>query len=102
MTDEARIDRLVEELEAALGDPRAPLPSGEPEVADLVAIANDLRALPRPAFKARLAAGLTRRIEMTTTAQIVRPAVREVIPYLVVRPALELVEFVQRAFGADV
>src|SRR5262245_57849795 len=101
MTDEARIDRLAEALDTALADPRAPLPTGEPEVAELVDIANDLRALPRPAFKARLAADLTRRIDMTATVQPMRSSVREVIPYLAVRPALELVEFVKRAFGAD-
>src|SRR5262245_39935257 len=102
MSDEARIDRLAEALDAALADPRAPLPGGEAELVELLAIANDLRALPRPAFKARLAVELTRSIEMTATAQTVRPGVREVIPYLVVRPALELVEFVERAFAADV
>jgi len=101
MTDEARIDRLAEALEAALADPRAAVAAGEPEIAELLVIANDLRALPRPELKARLWADLTRRIEMTATAQTTRSGVREVIPYLAVRPALELIEFVKRAFGAQ-
>jgi len=42
-----------------------------------------------------------RMIEMTPTAQTTRSGVREVIPYLAVRPALELLEFVERAFGAQ-
>src|SRR5689334_10401969 len=104
MPDEARDDRLAQALEAALTDPRAPLPAGEPELAELVAIANDLRALPRPEFKARLGTALTRRIQMTATTATTattRSGVREVIPYLAVRPALELIEFVVRAFGAQ-
>ena len=100
MTDEARIERLAEALEAALADPRAPLPPGEPDLADLLAVAADLRDLPRPAFKARLGADLTRRIEMTTIARTTREGIREVIPYLAVGPAVELVDFVKRAFGA--
>ena len=99
MTDEARIDRMAEALEAALADPSAPPPADEPELVDLLAIAHHLRALPRPEFEARLRADLTRRIEMTTAT--IRSGIREVIPYLAVRPALELVEFVKRAFGAE-
>jgi len=101
MTDEARIDRLAEALEAALADPHAPRPAGEPALTSLLAIADDLCHLPRPEFEARLRADLTRRIEMTAIAQAKRSGVREVIPYLAVRPALELVEFLKRAFGAQ-
>ena len=36
---------------------------------------------------------------MTTIAT--RPGYPDVVPYLAVRPALELVEFVKRAFGAE-
>ena len=38
---------------------------------------------------------------MTTTTRIARPGIQSVIPYLPVRPAAELVEFVKRAFGAE-
>jgi PhnB protein len=103
MPEEARIDRRAEALEAALADPRAPRPAGDAELAELLGLANDLRDLPRPAFKARLGADLTRRATMTTaaTAQTTREGIRSVIPYLPVRPALELVEFVRQAFGAE-
>jgi PhnB protein len=38
---------------------------------------------------------------MTAPSQISRPGIRTVIPYLAVQPALELIDFVKRAFGAQ-
>ena len=38
---------------------------------------------------------------MTTTATTTSPGIRSVTPYLAVRPAVELIEFVKRAFGAQ-
>jgi uncharacterized glyoxalase superfamily protein PhnB len=37
---------------------------------------------------------------MMTTATTTREGIQSVVPYLAVRPAIELIEFVQRAFGA--
>src|SRR5262249_17209587 len=103
MSDEARTDRLAEALERALSDPRAPLPSGDAELAELVQIARDLRDLPSPSFKARLGADLARRTAMTPTTieTTTSRGIRSVTPYLAVRPAVELIEFVKRAFGAE-
>jgi PhnB protein len=106
MTERDRIDRLAEALEAVLADPRAPSadlgPPADPELAELLRIAQDLCDLPRPAFKARLAADLERRAAMTeTTAAPTREALQSVTAYLAVRPAVELIEFVKRAFGAQ-
>jgi uncharacterized glyoxalase superfamily protein PhnB len=103
MSDESRTDRLAEALERALSDPRTPLPSDDPELAELVRIARELRDLPSPSFKARLGADLARRTAMTTTATETTTSrgIRSVTPYLAVRPAVELVEFVKRAFGAQ-
>ena len=102
MTERARIDRLALALEAVLADPGAPRPSADPELAELLRIAQDLCDLPRPAFKARLAADLERRAAMTaTTATPAREAVQTLTVYLAVRPAGELIEFVKRAFGAQ-
>src|SRR5262247_4169051 len=103
MSDESRTDRLAEALERALSDPRAPLPSGDAELAELVQIARDLRDLPSPSFKARLGADLARRTAMTPTTieTTTSRGIRSVTPYLAVRPAVELIEFVKRAFGAE-
>ncbi len=104
MSEDARIDRLAEALEAIHADPRTPLSPADPELAELLRIGRDLRDLPHPAFRARLGADLLRRaIMITATApdQTAREAVRSVTAYLAVRPALELIDFVKRAFGAE-
>src|SRR5499426_1934717 len=100
MSDEPHGDRLAEALDRALSDPRA-LPSGDTELTEMLEIARDLRDLPSPAFKARLAADLARRAIVTTTTETTTSrGIRSVTPYLAVRPAAELIEFVRRAFGA--
>src|SRR5215468_11578249 len=103
MSDESRTDRLAEALERALSDPRAPLPSGDAELTELVQIARDLRDLPSPSFRARLGADLARRTAMTATTieATTSRGIRSVTPYLAVQPAIELIEFVKRAFGAQ-
>src|SRR5438132_11752762 len=103
MSEEARIDRLAEALDGMLADPRAPLPSGDPELTELLRIAHDLRDLPSPSFRARLGADLSRRAAMsaTVTGTTTRQGIRSVTLYLAVRPAVELIEFVKRAFGAE-
>jgi PhnB protein len=101
MSEQGRIDRLADALEALLADPRAPRPAAEPELGELVSIANDLRDLPRAAFKAQLRADLLRRAIMTTTTAATEAGIRTVIPYLAVPPAVELIDFVKRAFGAQ-
>ncbi len=100
MSEQGRIDRLADALEALLADARAPRPA-KPELAELVGIANDLRDLPRPAFKAQLGADLSRRAVMTTTTAATQAGIQTVIPYLAVPPAVELIDFVKRAFGAQ-
>jgi len=102
MSDEARIERLAQALEAILADPGAPRPSADPELTELLRIAHDLRGLPRPAFKAQLGADLLRRATMTTTTgKATGETIESVTAYLAVRPAVELIEFVKQAFGAQ-
>ncbi|HEX9748794.1 MAG TPA: VOC family protein [Methylomirabilota bacterium] len=102
MSEEPRIDRLAQALEAMFADPGTPMPPADPELAELLRIAHDLRDLPDPAFKARLGADLLRRATMTTaTGKITGRTIESVTAYLAVRPAVELVEFVKRAFGAQ-
>ena len=86
-----------------LADPQAPRAPADPELTELLSIAHDLRDLPRPAFRARLGADLSRRATMTMTAvsETSRAGIQAVIPYLAVQPAVELIDFVRRAFGAQ-
>jgi uncharacterized glyoxalase superfamily protein PhnB len=99
-SEEARIERLAEAVDRLLADQRPARPTADPELAELLAIAHDLRDLPSPAFRARLGAELSRRAAMMT-ATTTRSGVRTIVPYLAVRPAVELIDFVQRAFGAE-
>ncbi len=101
MSEEARIDRLAEALDGMLADPRAPRSAGDAELDELVRIAHDLRDLPSPSFRARLGADLRRTTMSATTATTPRHGIQRVIPYLTVGPAVELIEFVKQAFGAD-
>jgi uncharacterized glyoxalase superfamily protein PhnB len=103
MRDESRIDPLADALERALSDPRASLPAGDSELAELVQIARELSDLPSPSFRARLGADLARRTAMatTTTETTTSRGILSVTPYLAVRPAVELIDFVKRAFGAQ-
>jgi len=101
MSEDARIDRLAEALEAIIADPRAPLRPADAELAELLRIAQDLHDLPNPAFKARLGADLSRRATMTSTTDTTAEAIQSVTAYLAVRPAIELIDFVKRAFGAE-
>ena len=99
MSEESRIDRLAEALEVVLAAPGTA--SADPELAEMLRIAQDLCDLPRPAFKARLAADLERRAAMTTSTTAPKHETQPLSVYLAVRPAVELIEFVKRAFGAE-
>jgi PhnB protein len=102
MSEQDRTDRLAEALDAVLAAPGGPLPSADPELAEMLRIAQDLCNLPRPAFKARLAADLERRAAMATTTSAPRQEdIQSLSVYLAVRPAVELIEFVRQAFGAQ-
>ena len=102
MSEEARIDRLAQALEEILAAPGAHRPPADPELAELLAIADELRDLPRPAFKAWLGADLQRRTTMATaTGKTAGEIIESVTAYLAVGPAVELIEFVKRAFGAQ-
>src|SRR5499426_1366912 len=99
MAENARIERLAEALDALDANPSP----ADPELAELLRIADELRDLPRPAFKARLGADLMRRATMTTatTPETRREGIQSVTAYLAVGPALELIDFVKRAFSAE-
>jgi PhnB protein len=83
------------------------------EVAPLVMVAENLRALPREDFKSQLKADLERSTNMASAvtktvdqahdrATSQSKAYRTITPYLSVRNAPALLEFVQRVFGAQV
>lgn len=71
-------------------------------IAELLAVAAELRDLPRQEFKARLMTDLARRASMTRAAvKPIREGFHTITPYLIVQGAVELIDFVKQAFGAE-
>lgn len=102
MANASFIEQLDEAVEAILANPDAPLPSVNARVDALLRVAADLRDLPRGDFKARLKTDLERRTSMTTTAvKPIREGFHTITPYLIVKEAAELIDFVKQAFGAE-
>jgi len=96
------IEQLDQAVEAILANPDAPLPRVNARVAAPLRIAAELRHLPRADFKARLRADIEGRATMTTTAvKPVREGFHTITPYLIVREAAGLIDFVKQAFGAE-
>jgi uncharacterized glyoxalase superfamily protein PhnB len=116
------IEQLDQVITAVLGQSKAPL-LADPDLARYVRIATELRDLPKADFRVRLKDELERMAIMTksktassrkqespeTESQItssdssksVREGFHTITPYLAVRQAPELIEFVKEAFGAE-
>jgi len=76
-----------------------PVSSIEASFAELLVIARDLSALPRPDFKARLRSALERTTPMSTKTVQFREGFRTVTPYIFLPEAEELISFVQEVFA---
>lgn len=102
MAEQTRIEQLDRAIEALLARRDTVPPAADHEAAALLRIAADLRDLPREEFKKRLKSDLERKAAMTaTTTKPVRERFQTVTPYLAVREAEKLIEFVRQAFGAE-
>ncbi len=100
-------DRLDEAVDAIIAgrDPAAFAPDAQ--LTDLSALASELQLLPREVFKSNLREALRRSANMTTpgtqtqaTPPHVRAGYQTITPYLTVKRAEQLVEFVTRIFDA--
>jgi PhnB protein len=107
MSEVVLTEQLDQAIEAMFRTPETPLVGTDPQVAELLGIAAELRALPRADFKARLRNELEREASMSTTAVTesrvnpVREGFRTVTPYITVANVQAEVEFLTRAFGAE-
>src|ERR1051325_9198968 len=100
MAERSIIDQLDDAVTALL-EQREPAVSAE--LTELVAVARELRGLPSEQFRAALKEELGGKDNMSTAAQaknFKREGFHTVTPYLTVKPAAELVDFVKQAFGA--
>jgi PhnB protein len=100
-------DRLDELVQAMLAG-TAPTGTAAASVADLLAVAADLRGMPTTDFRERLGAELTRAVArmqrgadmITASAPYIREGFHTVTPYLRVERVAGLLDFVKQAFGA--
>jgi PhnB protein len=90
-----------EQLDRAVTDMLAnrDVVAAEASVADLLPIARDLSAMPRPDFKARLRSALERTTTMSIKTVQFRAGFRTVTPYIFLPEAEELIAFVQEVFA---
>jgi PhnB protein len=103
MAERFIIDQLDDAITALLADRDAAVSEADRELAELVAVARELRGLPSEQFRAALKEQLGDRDNMSSAVkskQFKREGFHTVTPYLIVKPAVELVDFVKQAFGA--
>ena len=113
MSEQFLPDQLVAQLDEAIDAiiaRRDPAYTEDDQlVADLTSLGLELRGLPRESFKSNLKETLRRSAIMTTTGTAttqtkpdlrdLRPGYQTITPYLTVRRAEQLVEFVKTVFG---
>ncbi len=111
MAERSIIDQLDDAVTALLakGEPAEVANQADRELlSELVAVARELRGLPSEQFRATLKEQLGGKHNMSTAAReseaksknFKREGFYTVTPYLIVKPAVELIEFVKEAFGA--
>jgi uncharacterized glyoxalase superfamily protein PhnB len=97
-----QFDAAVEKLLAGSKPGRARTTA---RLAAMQRVAADLRGLPRADFKLRLrqelATGPATRAERVVRVEPIRPGFHTVTPYIAVREAPEVLEFVKQVFGAE-
>lgn len=100
MAERSIIDQLDDAVTALLAN-REPVVTDR-ELNELVAVARELRGLPSEQFRAALKEELGGEMSSAVkqTKKVKREGFHTVTPYLIVQPAVELVEFVKQAFGA--
>ena len=100
-------EKLDQAIDAVLAAPKGERPADvDQEIAELLAIATELRDLPRADFKARLKQEL---IEASSEAESndepagssIREGFRTVTPYIVVSDVHGEIDFLKRVFGAE-
>ena len=107
MAERSIIDQLDDAVTALLARREPVVSETDRELAELVAVARELRGLPSEEFRAALKDQLGGRDMSTAGKQIEskskkfkREGFHTITPYLIVKPADELVDFVKQAFGA--
>jgi len=108
-----QLDEVVQAMLVSLQPPPEKTP--DRELASLARVARELRDLPREEFRAALKSDLQRRLSMsegTAAAKVgsgvekaravhyIRPGLKSITPYIIVRDAAQFIEFLKYSFEA--
>lgn len=95
-----KLDQLIVALMSGVDEP---MPRSGDDLSALLNIARDLRGLPREEFKFALGSDLKGVAMTTATSRVaqVREGFHTITPYIAVKEAVQLIEFVKEAFGAE-
>src|SRR5919106_4374426 len=103
MAERSIIDQLDDAVASLLAEREPAVSETDRELAELVAVARELRGLPSEQFRAALKEQLGGKDNMSTAAKQIEstPQVAaSIIPYLCYRDAAAAIDFYKRAFGA--
>jgi PhnB protein len=107
MSEQLFIEKIDEAIDAIITDPEAVISAeaGMDELSELVMMAIDLTLLPRASFRLNLREQLIRSANMKATGKqgdaSAKPGYQTITPYLTVKKAEELVDFVKEVFGGQ-
>jgi PhnB protein len=105
MAERSIIDQLDDAVTALLAEREPVVNEADRELAELVAVARELRGLPseefRAALKEQLGGDMSTTVRQTEkSTQYKRKDFHTITPYIIAQPAVELIDFVKEAFGA--
>jgi PhnB protein len=101
MAERSIFDQLDDAVSAILADREGHSAAIDPSVVDLVAVAQQLRGLPRDEFKKHLKDTLIRSNEMSSPVMKPEPALPSLRVYLCFNNAAGAIEYYKEAFGAE-
>ena len=100
MAERSIIDQLDDAVTALLAQSELVVTEADRELAELVEVARELQGLPSEQFRVALKEQLGGTMSSAAPKRFKREGFHTVTPYLIVKPAVELVDFVKQAFGA--
>ena len=101
MAERSIFDQLDDAVSAILANREGDSAAIDPSVVDLVAVAQQLRGLPRDEFKKHLKDTLIRSNEMSSPVMKPEPALPSLRVYLCFNNAAGAIEYYKEAFGAE-
>ena len=99
MAERSIIDQLDDAVTALLANREPAVNEADRELNELIAVARELRGMPSEQFRTALKEQLGGKMSTAVKSKkFKREGFHTVMPYLIVKPAVELVDFVKQAF----